>query len=112
MSASHSHPEKPDSKCCSHAYEEKKREADGHDHSAGVSRPQLWLVGLSGVGIAAGFLAHWTLPDVPWLATLLFTAATITGSVLILPHALESIFKFRLDMNVLMRATPESCDWI
>jgi Cd2+/Zn2+-exporting ATPase len=103
MSASHSHPEKSDSsKCCSHDHEEKDREADGHDHSAGVTRPQLWLVGLSGMGIAAGFLAQWTLPGMPKLATLLFAAATITGSVLILPHALESIRKFRLDMNVLM----------
>jgi len=102
MSDSHSHPEKPDSKCCSHDHHEKERDADGHDHSAGVTRPQLWLVGLSGAGIAAGFLAQWTLPEVPWLATRLFAAATVTGSVLILPHALESIRKLRLDMNVLM----------
>lgn len=80
----------------------KDREADGHDHGAGVTRPQLWLVGPSGMGIAAGFLAQSTLPGMPKLATLLFAAATITGSVLILPHALESIRKFRLDMNGLM----------
>lgn len=102
MSASHSHGEKPDSKCCSHDHDEKERDADGHDHSAGVTRSQLWLVGLSGVGVAAGFVAQWSVPNLPWLATLLFAAATFTGSVLVLPHALESIRKLRLDMNVLM----------
>ena len=38
----------------------------------------------------------------PWLATGLFAAATVAGGVLILPHALDSLRRLRLDMNVLM----------
>lgn len=102
MSASHSPPEKPKSKCGCHTHGVKERDTDGHDHSAGITRPQIWLVGLSGVGIAAGFLARGSLPDVPWLATGLFAAATVAGGVLILPHALDSLRRLRLDMNVLM----------
>ncbi|MCB1245267.1 MAG: heavy metal translocating P-type ATPase [Verrucomicrobiales bacterium] len=98
MDKDHSHARsKPD--CCSH---DKPRAADGHDHSAGVTRSQLWGVGISGAAIAAGFLAEWFLPGTPWLAVFLFACATLAGAVLILPHALESVRELRLDMNVLM----------
>jgi Cd2+/Zn2+-exporting ATPase len=77
-------------------------DADGHDHSAGITKSQLWLVGVSGAAIGAGFLFQLTLPGVPWLATLLFAVGTLTGGSLVFPHALESLRKLRLDMNVLM----------
>lgn len=98
MSDSHDH--KTSNSSSSH--EEKELDADGHDHSAGITKSQLWLVGLSGATIAAGFLAQWTLPGTPLLATLLFAAGTLTGGALVFPHALESLRKLRLDMNVLM----------
>lgn len=100
MSDSHSHDHKTSSCCSSHG--EKELDADGHDHSAGITKSQLWLVGLSGATIAAGFLAQWSLPGTPLLATLLFAAGTLTGGALVFPHALESLRKLRLDMNVLM----------
>ena len=94
------HPRNKQSPCCSH--DAKPVESDGHDHSAGVTRSQLWLVGISGVAIGAGFLAQWTLSGTPWLATALFAIATLTGGSLVFPHALESMRRLRLDMNVLM----------
>lgn len=100
MSDSHSHDDKNSACCPSHG--EKKLNADGHDYSGGITKSQVWLVGVSGAAIAAGFLAQWTLPGTPLLATLLFAAGTLTGGALVLPHALESIRKLRLDMNVLM----------
>ncbi len=100
MSDSHSHDHKTSACCSPHA--EKELDADGHDHSAGITKSQLWLVGVSGATIAAGFLAQWTLPGTPLLATLLFAAGTLTGGALVFPHALESLRKLRLDMNVLM----------
>lgn len=100
MSDSHSHDHKTSACCSSHG--EKELDADGHDHSAGITKSQLWLVGVSGATIAAGFLAQWTLPGTPLLATLLFAAGTLTGGALVFPHALGSLRKLRLDMNVLM----------
>jgi Cd2+/Zn2+-exporting ATPase len=100
MSDSHSHDHKTSACCSSHG--EKELDADGHDHSAGITKSQLWLVGVSGATIAAGFLAQWSLPGTPLLATLLFAAGTLTGGALVFPHALESLRKLRLDMNVLM----------
>jgi Cd2+/Zn2+-exporting ATPase len=38
----------------------------------------------------------------PWLSTALFAAATLAGGLLVFPHALGSLRKLRLDMNVLM----------
>ena len=102
MSASHSHPEKAGAQCCSGGNSQKERDADGHDHSAGITKSQIWLVGVSGAAIGAGFLCQWTLPGSPWLATLLFAAGTLTGGSLVFPHAVESLRKLRLDMNVLM----------
>ena len=102
MSDSHSHPHPHPDKDGASSHDEKELDADGHDHSAGITKSQLWLVGVSGVTIAAGFLAQWTLPGSPWLATTLFAAGTLTGGALVFPHALESLHKLRLDMNVLM----------
>jgi Cd2+/Zn2+-exporting ATPase len=98
--SSHSHPKKPSANCCDH--DEKELDADGHDHSAGVTASQLWLVGVSGTAIVAGFLAQWGVPTMPWLSTALFAAATLAGGLLVFPHALGSLRKLRLDMNVLM----------
>ena len=100
MSDSHSHPH-PDKDGAS-SHDEKELDADGHDHSAGITKSQLWLVGVSGTAIGAGFLFQWTMPGTPWLATLLFAVGTLTGGALVFPHALESLRKLRLDMNVLM----------
>lgn len=102
MSAAHSHPDKSASCCGDSGPHKRERDADGHDHSAGVTRPQLWLVGASGASLTAAFLARWTLPAVSWLATLLFALATIAGGFLVLPHALTSLRRLRLDMNILM----------
>ena len=102
MSDSHSHPHPHPDKDGASSHDEKELDADGHDHSAGITKSQLWLVGVSGATIAAGFLAQWTLPGTPLLATLLFAAGTLTGGALVFPHALESLRKLRLDMNVLM----------
>jgi Cd2+/Zn2+-exporting ATPase len=100
MSDSHSHPHPSQEGASSH--DDKELDADGHDHSAGITKSQLWLVGVSGAAIGAGFLFQLTLPGVPWLATLLFAVGTLTGGSLVFPHALESLRKLRLDMNVLM----------
>ncbi len=94
------HPRNKQPPCCSH--DAKPVESDGHDHSTGVTRSQLWPVGISGVAIGAGFLAQWTSPGISWLATALFAIATLTGGSLVFPHALESMRRLRLDMNVLM----------
>ena len=77
-------------------------DADGHDHSAGVSPHQTWLVIGAGVLIGLGFLAKWTHLGAEWLPTALFAAATLCGGALVFPHALVSARRLRLDMNVLM----------
>ena len=102
MSDSHSHPHPHPDKDGASSHDEKELDADGHDHSAGITKSQLWLVGVSGTAIGAGFLFQWTMPGTPWLATLLFAVGTLTGGALVFPHALESLRKLRLDMNVLM----------
>ena len=102
MSASHSHPQAPGNSCCSPRKKDPKQDADSHDHSAGVTGSQVWLLGGSGASIAAGFFAQWIVPGSQWLAILLFAAGTLLAGALVFPHALESIRRFRLDMNVLM----------
>ena len=102
MSDSHSHPHPHPDKDGASSHDEKELDADGHDHSAGITKSQLCLVGVSGAAIGAGFLFQWTLPGTPWLATLLFAVGTLTGGALVFPHALKSLRKLRLDMNVLM----------
>ena len=102
MSDSQSHSDKSSPCCGNSGSRGKERDADGHDHSAGVTRPQLWLVGACGLGLGTAFFAKWFMPGSPWLATLLFAAATVAGGVLIFPHALSSLRRLRLDMNVLM----------
>ena len=100
MSDSHSHAHPSKEGAASH--EDKEWEADGHDHSAGITKSQIWLVSVSGAAIGAGFLFQWTRAGLPWLATLLFAAGTLTGGSLVFSHAVESLRKLRLDMNVLM----------
>lgn len=95
----HSHGHASGGGCCA---KEEHRDADGHDHSAGVSRKQVVLVGISGVMIALGFIFEWLAVGRPWVPRSCFIAATLAGSALILPHALESLRRLRLDMNVLM----------
>ena len=82
MPASHSHPDKSGIRFCSHNPDRKERDADGHDHSAGITKTRIWLVSLSGAAIGAGFLVQWTLASIPWLATLLFAAGTFAGGAL------------------------------
>ena len=65
MSDSHSHPHRDKNGASSN--DEKELDADGHDHSAGITKSQLWLVGMSGAAISAGFLFQWTLPGTPWI---------------------------------------------
>ena len=77
-------------------------DADGHDHSAGISKYQLWWVGISGVTITAGLLLRWVLPEVHWLSTAFFAASTLAGAVLVLPHAWSALRRGQLEMNVLM----------
>ncbi len=79
-----------------------QRSADGHDHGAGVSSKQFFLVALSGVSLGAGFLAGWWGGGPEWLPTALFALATVAGAVLIVPHALVSLRRLRMDMNLLM----------
>lgn len=77
-------------------------DADGHDHSRGVSTRQAWFVGISGVFLAFGFLTRWSSLGPPGLQTLLFGVATLAGGVLVVPGAWASLRGLRLDMNVLM----------
>lgn len=100
-----SHNDQPTS-CCSGGTCQPKREAhtdaDGHDHSAGVTPGQTWLVIGSGLLLGLGFLAKWTHVGAEWLPTACFAAATLCGGALVFPHALASARRLRLDMNVLM----------
>ncbi|MFN0066485.1 MAG: heavy metal translocating P-type ATPase [Limisphaerales bacterium] len=75
---------------------------DGHDHSGGVARRQVVLVAVSGAAIAIGFLLLWTKMSPGWLSQVAFAIGTLTGGALVLPGALASVRRFRLDMNVLM----------
>lgn len=86
--------------CCGTA--SPHHDADGHDHSAGVTDTQKWLVGGAGLALGVGFLAQWTLPSIPWPATLCFVFATLTAGRLVFPQAWASLRALRLDMNVLM----------
>lgn len=52
--------------------------------------------------IAAGFACKWWIPTLPWLSLTFFALATVAGGFLVLPHALTSLRKLKLDMNVLM----------
>ena len=81
---------------------QRKLDADGHDHRAGVTSFQVWLAAAAGLSIAAGFAVKWFMLETPWLATALFVVATLTGGALVFPHAFASIKRRRLDMNVLM----------
>ena len=87
-------PEKPKSK--------DHHDGDGHDHSGGVARRQVVLVAVSGAAIAIGFLLLWTKVSPAWLSQVAFAVGTLTGGALVLPGALASVRRFRLDMNVLM----------
>jgi Cd2+/Zn2+-exporting ATPase len=103
MSADHSHSDKAPScsgKSCDAGAAHS--DADGHDHSAGVSRQQVVLLSVSAAAIGAGFLIKWMLPGSIGLANVLFAVATLTAGALVLPHALASLRRLRLDMNVLM----------
>jgi Cd2+/Zn2+-exporting ATPase len=82
--------------------ESSKIESDGHDHSAGISKFQLWWVGISGVAITAGFLFRWVLAEDPLVSTAFFAASTLAGAVLVLPHAWSALRRGQLEMNVLM----------
>jgi Cd2+/Zn2+-exporting ATPase len=101
-----SHEDDHSSTCCgSQACTTKPKahtDADGHDHSAGVTPHQTRLVIVSGVFIGLGFLAKWTHLGAEWLPTALFAIATLCGGALVFPHALRSARRLRLDMNVLM----------
>lgn len=77
-------------------------DADGHDHSKGVSAIQVRLVSLAAAAIGLGFLTRWTLPEIPWLSLTFFAAGTLTGGWLVFPSAVKSVRHLRLDMNVLM----------
>ncbi len=101
-----SHEDEHSSPCCGGGActpkQQSHTDADGHDHSAGVTSGQRWLVVGSGVLIGLGFLAKWTHLGAGWLPTAFFAAATLCGGALVLPHALGSARRLRLDMNVLM----------
>lgn len=104
MSGNHSHAAEPAS-CCGRACgpsAAKHDEADGHDHSAGVSRQQVILLSAAALLIAAGFAVKWLLPASIGWANALFASATLAAGALVLPHAIGSLRRFRLDMNVLM----------
>ena len=77
-------------------------DADGHDHNAGISKFQLWWVGISGIAIAGGFLFRWVMPESLWVSTVFFAVSTLAGSVLVLPHAWGALRRGQLEMNVLM----------
>lgn len=98
MTDTHSH-SNPTPRC---ACESRSGEEGDHDHSEGVTRSRIWLVGLAGAAIVVGFVAKWGFPGTPWLPTLCYAVATLTGGTLIFPHAFASLRRRRLDMNVLM----------
>lgn len=103
MADAHSHPENPEPHRHVHdSHAEEEHSADGHDHSAGVSRQQVILLGTSALFIAAGFAVKWLLPASIGWANALFAAAALAAGALVLPHAVASLRRFRLDMNVLM----------
>lgn len=100
-----SHDDDHSSPCSGGACQPKREahtDADGHDHSAGVTPGQTWLVIGSGLLLGLGFLANWTHIGAEWLPTACFAAATLCGGSLVFPHALASARRLRLDMNVLM----------
>jgi Cd2+/Zn2+-exporting ATPase len=86
--------------CC--AAPDTHNSSDGHDHSAGVTNIQKWLVGAAGLALTTGFLARWSHFAVPWLETILFVLATVTAGMLVFPQAWVSLRALRMDMNVLM----------
>jgi len=78
---------------------------DGHDH--GHAHPEskgraLFLVILSGTLIAAGMIADWLFDPPAWLTLVIYAVATLAGGLLIVPLAVRSLFRLRLDINVLM----------
>ncbi len=87
-------------------------DADGHDHSAGLSTHQIFLVAISGAFIAAGFVFQWIgiAPDL--LPMICFALGTVSGGVLVVPHALSSLRQLRLDMNVLMVVAVAGAWWL
>jgi len=59
------------------------------------------LVGLSGLLVGLGFLLMWFGPA-PWMETLAFTAATLTGGALVFPSGWKALSSLKLNMNALM----------
>ncbi len=60
------------------------------------------LVAISGAASAAGFLLLWTIVFPAWFGKFAFAIGTLTGRALVLPGAVSSLRRFRLEMNVLM----------
>jgi Cd2+/Zn2+-exporting ATPase len=96
----HDHKRTGNSVCC--AAPDTHNSSDGHDHSAGVTNVQKWLVVTAGLALTTGFLARWSHFDLPWQETVLFVLATLTAGMLVFPQAWGSLRALRLDMNVLM----------
>jgi Cd2+/Zn2+-exporting ATPase len=97
--------------CCSHEHHN-ETDADGHDHKAGVSRSQVTLVAIAGSAIGAGFILNWLVSGSPALSLACFVLATAAGGILVLPHALSSLRRMRLDMNVLMTVAVAGAWWL
>jgi Cd2+/Zn2+-exporting ATPase len=95
--------------CCAPPPKKDHHHDDDHDHEGhdhGHEHPDsklgLYLVILSGLLIATGMILHWTADPAPHLLTILYAIATLAGAILIVPIAIQSLIKLRLDINVLM----------
>lgn len=64
----------------------------------------LWLVILSGLLIGAGMVVDWAFGPPPLVTAILYGIATVAGGILVVPLAVKSLLRLRLDINVLMTA--------
>lgn len=64
----------------------------------------LWLVILSGLLIGAGMVVDWAFGPPPLVTAILYGIATVAGGILVVPLAVKSLLRLKLDINVLMTA--------
>jgi Cd2+/Zn2+-exporting ATPase len=92
------------SSCGCQPKEPRHTEQDGHNHSDGIAVSQTVLVASSGAVLGIGIILEAFHIGPRSLPIVCFAISTIAGAALVFPHALSSIRRLRLDMNVLMSA--------
>lgn len=96
--------EKPDHSAeeAEHNKHEDEHGADGCDHCGGSASEQITAVAISGGCTLVGLLLQWTKVGLPIAPMAFYAPAIIAGAWFVLPGALRSLRKLRLDINVLM----------